>query len=407
MGLHRIPALLSAIVLQSQAVLADPPLAGSERPANLFFDYGVPGPDGPYASTATADGNAVVAAYVQGTALFEKYLRMVTLNPAGQIVSEWTSAEQGRFVISDMLEDANGNIVVAGSLSSGTLANNDFSERAWVATYAPAGNLIWERSEWNETATGISSIALTANGIRIVGKANPGTRMSYGSVWFADLDSEGSILSERVVDFGDGESVSPVGTMTAGEDDIVFGAVITHDDWNTDAFVMRIDPNGGVIWRNRFGGPNWDGVSSATELSGGRIAVVGQISSSGSGYSDGWLVIFGPDGEIVQERTFGGALSDRFSRVLARPDGSLELQGETESKGSGDFDIWKVTIAADGTVVEDETEGTRLWDVARMLDLRGGEVLSVGQYVSPVTGDWNLWVGAEAPTAATPGISPD
>ena len=55
-----------------------------------------------------------------------------------------------------------------------------------------------------------------------------------------------------------------------------------------------------------------------------------------------------PDGDMVWERLFGGALWDHPSALLETADGSLLLGGHTASKDAGFEDGWLLRLTAEG-----------------------------------------------------------
>ena len=50
-------------------------------------------------------------------------------------------------------------------------------------------------------------------------------------------------------------------------------------------------------------------------------------------------------GNVVWDRTYGGARMDSAESIVALADGGLAVAGETKSKGAGEEDMWVLRLA--------------------------------------------------------------
>ena len=101
-----------------------------------------------------------------------------------------------------------------------------------------------------------------------------------------------------------------------------------------DILVVRLDPSGNTIWKQRYGGPAGDIQGGVTVLDDGHLAVVGSTNSfginTGSAFRDIYVLkINTADGSLIWTRTFGiqGATS-RAHDVVALSGGGLALTGQ-------------------------------------------------------------------------------
>ena len=79
--------------------------------------------------------------------------------------------------------------------------------------------------------------------------------------------------------------------------------------------------------------------------------VAGWTDSKGAGNTDAWVFKLNENGEILWEKTFGGAGDDRVNSILQNSDGDYILVGWTDSKGAGGGDAWIIKLDSDGNLL--------------------------------------------------------
>ncbi len=124
----------------------------------------------------------------------------------------------------------------------------------------------------------------------------------------------------------------------------VAGYTWSDDPGGWDAWVLRLDRTGRMLWRKTFGGPKTYIAESIIALPDGGFAVAGRTRSKGAGDLDAWILRLDRTGRIFWDKTFGGPESDEASSIVALPDGGFAVAGYTESKGAGDEDAWVLRL---------------------------------------------------------------
>ncbi|MFC1799473.1 T9SS type A sorting domain-containing protein [Candidatus Eisenbacteria bacterium] len=115
-----------------------------------------------------------------------------------------------------------------------------------------------------------------------------------------------------------------------------------------DVYVLKLDAAGDTIWARTYGGDRVDGSRSVIEASDGNYVVTGYTDSWGSGDNDIYVLKIGPDGDLIWERVIGGSRGDEVSYcVREAPDSTYRIVGTTDA--FGDSDVFLVGIAADGS----------------------------------------------------------
>jgi len=121
-----------------------------------------------------------------------------------------------------------------------------------------------------------------------------------------------------------------------------FGAV-GYDFW-----LVRTDANGNMLWNKTYGGAGTDIAYSLAKTSDGGFVMVGSTTSFGAGGSDLWLVKVDANGNLVWSKTYGGAGNDSGNCIVQTSDGGFVMVGSTTSFGAGGSDLWLVKVDANG-----------------------------------------------------------
>ena len=138
---------------------------------------------------------------------------------------------------------------------------------------------------------------------------------------------------------------------------------------NGDAWVLRLDRNGTLIWERLFGGNQTDYALSVHNLPDGGAAVIGTTGSYNGdvsnfhGQGDMWFLRLDNEGRIIWDRALGGNLMDEGSDLELTPDGGYLLCGYTHSDNGdvkrqiGGGDLWLIRMDDYGRIVWQQTYG--------------------------------------------------
>ena len=140
-----------------------------------------------------------------------------------------------------------------------------------------------------------------------------------------------------------------------------------------DSWIIKVDPNNVILWQKSFGGSASDEILSITETPEGNI-LLGIASSSNvsgnktvgsNGVFDYWVLKLDPNGNVIWQKNYGSIDNDDIYKIEILSNTNYLLTGlsssniggdKTENSYGGD-DFWIVSIDSSGTVLWDKTIG--------------------------------------------------
>lgn len=113
-------------------------------------------------------------------------------------------------------------------------------------------------------------------------------------------------------------------------------------------WVLKLDPQGIVIWEKEFGGTDeQNDVNAIAPAPDGGFVVAGlKLSHSGEAKPQTWVIRLDANGTQVWQQVFDGGIT---YAIVASPDGSYALFGAQPIAGSLDSFLWGMKIDANGT----------------------------------------------------------
>jgi hypothetical protein len=131
-----------------------------------------------------------------------------------------------------------------------------------------------------------------------------------------------------------------------------------------DAFLIKTDSAGNIIWKNTYGGSHDEVFYNIIESINGDIIAIGTSGSNGQvtnhhgtpGTDDIWLVKTNSSGQLIKERCYGGSKSESTfdlgmsEGIMIDKTGNILFVGETNSNDGdvsgnhGDYDGWLVKV---------------------------------------------------------------
>ena len=130
---------------------------------------------------------------------------------------------------------------------------------------------------------------------------------------------------------------------------IIAGATQSFGAGSSDIYLIKISPNGNIIWTKSFGGIAYDYAKAVKQTIDGGYIILGSTGSFGAGNWDVYLIKTDQNGDSLWTKVYGGTGSDNGNSIVENNDGGFIIAGYTNSYGAGseDFYLIKTNIVGD------------------------------------------------------------
>ena len=225
--------------------------------------------------------------------------------------------------------------------------------------------------EWNRTYGGVDGdsaryVQQTSDGGYIVAGATRSFGAGKADFWLFKIDCYGNVEWNKT--FG-GPELDAARSVQQTSDGGYIAVGVTHSfgDWlYGDCWLIKTDANGDMVWNKTYGGASWEDATSVQQTSDGGYIVAGCTASFGAGSFDYWLIKTDANGNVVWNNTYGGIDADAADYVQQTSDGGYVMVGSADSFKTGMFDgeIWLVKTDEYGNVSWSWLSGWPDWDFA-------------------------------------------
>ena len=251
----------------------------------------------------------------------------------------------------------------------------------WIVRMDKNRKEIWNRFYGGMSMdTGFEALQTSDNGFIILGQT-----FSYGAglsdIWIIKIDSIGNKIWDNT--YGTKKVDIGYDICESNEDGyIVAGTTISKKTNSLDAYVVKIDSIGNVIWTQSYGGLDIDGVSSIAKITDDYGYVLlgytksymldkSRIKKRGffgrilanifkkKPTSEIWIINIDEFGDRNWHNTYGGKKEDYGKSIKLMADGGYLIAAETNSIGAGRNDIWLLKIDKNGKIEWDNTIGNK------------------------------------------------
>ncbi len=115
-----------------------------------------------------------------------------------------------------------------------------------------------------------------------------------------------------------------------------------------DALIIKTDKNGNTLWQKTWGGLDWDFANSICKSSDGNLIVCGNTYSFERGNSDAFVIKLDLNGNLIWQKIYGGSNFDELKCIIPTSEGGFIAAGTTMSYGEINGDIWITKLNSTG-----------------------------------------------------------
>jgi len=371
------------LVRTDDAAAVDPPAVGPARgaPADGLRTWdrvvGGPAADRAYAVAPLPDGGVVVAGHTRAGGVLRDDGMVVRLDASGTPVWQRVVGGFDTEQLYGIARLPDGGYLAAGHTRSAGAGESDL----WLLRLDGDGRVAWQRVEGGPANDrGRTLIALPDGGAVVAGFT--ASRGAGGrDAWVLRVDASGSVLWQRTFG-GSGDDGAFALAPAPGGDVFVAGHSQDAGDRSFRPWVARLSADGDTVWRRSYPDGPFSAATGLAPAADGGLAVVGLRAERALGGDDIRVLRLGSAGEVLWDRRLGGPGRDTAWGVVASGDGGFVLAGASASFGAGSADAWIVGLDGQGRTLWESLHGGALWDRPTALARRAGGGLLVGGYTT-------------------------
>ena len=276
------------------------------------YTFGFAGSDTPYSIIQTNDNGYLLSGVLDVSASNGQGDRnsigsrhaggdywVIKLNASG--VKQWSNYYGGSFTDTayDAIQTEDDGYIIIGSSDSDDvdISNPRGSYDFWVIKISDTGTLVWEKSFGGSEIDEAHAISKTADGNYLI----------VGDTRSSDLD-------------------------------------ISQNNGAADLWVMKITPDGTLLWEKTLGGSSFDVGRSISKtqdngflISGSSRSTNGNLTSN-KGQNDAWVVKINSSGNLEWQKAIGGSEVDFFYDVVELNDQTIVVVGDSNSSNEDIFE---------------------------------------------------------------------
>lgn len=250
----------------------------------------------------------------------------------------------------------------------------------WATAQIPA--IEWKKSYGGTLSDALEDVVATTDGYIMIGSTQSGDgdvaplhgTVNDRDIWVVKIDLLGNIMWQKTYggtqqDFGHQIALTPDGGYIMAGRTYSNNGDVTGSGWGgMDAWIVKLDAEGNIQWQKKYGSGGADAAYHVTPTSDGGYVFAGYAGQNGGqvtnfrGFRDAWIVKIDATGNLQWQRSLGGTMEDYAFKVIETTNG-YAIGGETLS-GSGDVltnhggtDLWFIRLDASGNMLWNQCYG--------------------------------------------------
>ena len=174
---------------------------------------------------------------------------------------------------------------------------------------------------------------------------------------------------------------------------LVTGETYSFGAGGSDVYLAKIDTGGNILWNKTYGGATFDYGFHAQQTADGGFIIIGTTQSYGSGLDDIYLIKTDLVGDTLWTKAYGGIFNEEGYYAEQTTDGGYILAGYTNSYGAGSTDAYVIKTDNVGDTLWTKTYGGGTFDYATsVLQTTDGGYLITGYTISYGPGNADMYI---------------
>jgi hypothetical protein len=246
------------------------------------------------------------------------------------------------------------HILIAGSFQTET----NYTDFYLVETDIN-GNFIREKIVGNELDDEATSIIIGNDENYLLG-GNTTTASGTKDMLLFKLNGEHEIVWQKTYGGSNNEELNFI-LPVENSGYFLVGLTESFGAGSRDVYLIRIDENGNELWSKTYGGLNQEGGNQIIPTDDGNYLLFGFTQTFGAGDRDFYLLKINPQGDVIWTKTYGSPNYEETQEIVKVASGGYLLFGHSAAFDLN-HDMYAVKINEDGDIVWGETYGGNAHD---------------------------------------------
>ncbi|MHC4686814.1 MAG: outer membrane protein assembly factor BamB family protein [Planctomycetota bacterium] len=318
-------------------------LVKTDSDGNEVWSKTIGGPERDIAEALqlTSDGGYIVAGNTKSFGEGDSDAYLIKTDSNGNV--EWTQTFGGSSneAANSVEPIHDGGYIVAGFTYS--FSSSDSDPDIYLIKTDSNGNVEWNRSFGGPFTENALSVQQTFDGGYIIAGITASLGSGSNDFYLVKTDSNGDALWTRTFG-GEGFDTAWSVQQTNDEGYIIIGETSSFGEMGVDAYLVKTDSSGIVVWTKNLGGSSKDVATSGKQTGDNGYVIAGYTHSFGEGKEDVYLVKIDSNGNEVWSKTIGGPDNERANSIQPISEDEFIIAGYTNSFGSGSFDMYLIKL---------------------------------------------------------------
>lgn len=308
--------------------LTAPDSDDSDPSRHISKAFGGPQNDLPFALLATYDNGVIAGGYTESFGEGSRDSIFFKLDSNGEVQWQYTMGGAQIEDIQSIAQAPDGGFLLCGYTQSYGAGEYDM----WLVKLNQVGVVEWQKTYGGTGTEFCKSAQYISDGNLVVAGYTGSWGKGAHDVWVLKLDPQGEVIWQYAYGTSDVENTYSI-QETSDHGFLIAGHL--HPLTGTNRlliWVMKLDAEGSIVWQSIYGGFGSSHTTSAIEASSGGYVLAAYSDIGGAGGYDVLILKLTPDGGIKWANYYGGP-DDDFAYVVreARP-GEFIVTGGTGSE---------------------------------------------------------------------------
>ncbi|MGB5821485.1 MAG: hypothetical protein WBG90_18530 [Saonia sp.] len=263
-------------------------------------------------------------------------------------------------------------------------------------------NMLWEKSFLGDDGVFHSVINSNDGNLIAVGSIN-------NEVYVVKFQTNGNIIWEQTLGGSQGEfargivETNDLGFVIIGSTNSSDG-IFSDPKGGNDAFALKLDAEGNLIWSNTYGGSQTDILIDLINENDGGFLIVGSTASNdgdvknNKGLEDIWILRISSNGELLNENTIGSSGNDFVSGITSMQNGNYAISATNSPILDGDVtfsnggsDAWILLIDPSLNIIGQANFGAERGESGnQIVEVPNGDLIFISNFVASNASETNI-----------------